>query len=289
VPAGTTVFQGDIVETQMGNTVLTFGRGDSLLLTPNSSVRVTDESSVELLKGMSRLQGRSGAVRLLASNWVLSAKPDEKTGRVTADILRDDNGTVSLNVRDGELTARNASTMQVAVASAGRPVLLPVAVLSPDRQDGTNSGQAGQGGPRQVPSPPTVGGGGKPGVGRTAVVAAVIAGGTVALALALHKDTDKPSQQAVQAQGAALANLARNAITAFTQAAQSNATLAAILLQIQGVLNQINTVNAQLAAGQISPEEAARQLADLNSQLISLINQANQAGQGTAGFSPFTP
>lgn len=287
MPAGTTVFQGDTVETQMGNTVLAFGRGDSLLLTPNSSVRVADGTSVELLRGMSRLQGGSGAVRLIASNWVVSAKPDAKTGRVTADILRDNDGTVSLNVRDGELTARNAATLQVAVASAGRPVLLPAAVLPSDQQGGTNSGSAGQGNP---PQPPVAGGGRrKPGAVKIALVTGAIAGGAVAAALATRGESDKISMQAVQAQGAALARLATGAIAAYTKPAQSNATLAAILQQIQGVLNQINTINSQLAAGQISTEQASQQLTALNSQLISLINQANQAGQSDPTFSPFRP
>jgi hypothetical protein len=127
VPSGTTLYMGDTIETASGYARFTLSSGAGFVVNPNSKVRLTDAQSVEFLKGMSRIESRGVKLTLIAAAWALTPSLDSKTGRVSADVVVEDSGRVSVNVSEGRLTATNKATKEVAVAQLGRPVLLPAA------------------------------------------------------------------------------------------------------------------------------------------------------------------
>ena len=134
VPSGAAVFSGDTIETRAAKAVFTFTGGDSVMLGPNARVRISQAGNVpaiEVLKGMSRVQLRTKEFKLVASNWTLQPKPDAKTGRTIADVLRDSTGAVSVSVQEGELLAKNAAGKPFAVAKAGRPTMPPASAVPP--------------------------------------------------------------------------------------------------------------------------------------------------------------
>ena len=144
VPSGTALYMGDTIVTASGYARFTLSGGAGFIVNPNSKVRLTGTQSVEFVKGMSRIDSRSAGLTLIASAWALTPSLDSKTGRVSADVVVEDSGRVSVNVSEGRLTATNKATKEVAVAQLGRPVLLPAAAApSPAPQPPSGTPSAG--------------------------------------------------------------------------------------------------------------------------------------------------
>lgn len=290
VPNGTAVFRGDVVETTSNNVVFTTLRGDSILLSPNSSIRL-GESQVELLKGVSQVTSGGRNLTLLASNWSLKATPDSKTGRVAATVVRDADGSVSLTVREGEIRAQDVKTKAVQTVAAGRPTLLPAAALPPP----------------QANPPASTGRSNAKVIGAYALALAAIATGAAAIAtrdegvgreefLALQTQNQQLASQlaalasqnaALATQVAALQTRTNTLIAALQEQAKFNAQAAASLEQLLSISSQMASLQAQLAtvnaqvtallqilgSGQTLTAAQQAELASLLQQQTTLNNQ----------------
>ncbi len=277
VAAGTAVFTGDTVQASNGGTVLAFKGGTNLVVFKDASVRLTDANSVELMKGMSRIESRTGSLTLLASNWAVSSTPDAKTGRVAADVLRAADGSVSINVKEGQVSAQNKTSHVVEVASAGRPVLLPGTALPPDPQGG------------QAPAPPTTT---THTSGKTigAYVIGVAALATAAAVLATRETgVSKSDFQALQAQNTALAGqiaalqTQNTALQAQITSLQNTANTLVAFVKAQNTFNQqqevlINQITATLS--QLTAAQA--QLNSIQAQITPLLQIVASGGTLTA-------
>src|SRR5579871_709765 len=147
VKSGTAVFPGDTISTGASSAVFNLQNGRTLQIGPNSSMRVNQDSSVEIVKGMSRMQSKSQRFTMVASNWRLQGQPDAKSGLLAADVVRDSDVKVAVNVSDGKVTAQSLRGNVVMVAEAGRPVTLPS-----DPSAGSPAGSPG-GSPSPSPQP----------------------------------------------------------------------------------------------------------------------------------------
>lgn len=238
VPTGAAVFPGDIIESDGSKTILTLTGGDSVLLGVNARVKVTQSGAapaIEVLQGVSRVHLRSREVRVLASNWSVRGTPDAKSGLVTADIVRDSSGKTSINVKEGELVASRGQ--EVAVAAAGRPILLPAAAAPPA--------------PQKAPAPAgaTKGKASAATVGAFVIGGAAIAVGAAALAT---RDNDQAKQAQLLAQAAQTqaAQNAQAAQTAQQQAAAAQAAAAAAAAQAAAAQAAAAAAQAAAAAAQ---------------------------------------
>lgn len=249
VQSGTAVFPGDVISTGLSSAIYNLPNGKTVQIGPNSVLRVSKDSTVDVVKGMSRIQGKS-AFTVLASNWRLQGTPDVKNG-LSADVTRESDGRVSLNVASGKIVATSNRGNVVMVAEAGHPVMLPSEAPSTGPTDPPQGGSGGGGGNHKALI-----------VGAFVVGAAGIAIGAAALA---SQPADQTSQvAALQSQVTALntqtANLLANlnSLTAsVTTSASLSAQLAAQIAKLnaaQVALNAaqatINGITAKLAAGQ---------------------------------------
>lgn len=248
VPNGTTVFSGDVIETGATHAIFTLAGGDSVVVGANASVRVTP-SSIEVLRGSSRVSFRSPDLRVVASSWTLNS-----TGRSSAEFVRSEDGKVSVNVREGQLTARNPLAKPVLVAS-GRPVLLPAAAA-----------------PSPAPGP-------TPQVDRDRSDAALVGAyvlGAAALAMGLavmlsdDDEDDEARRAAAAAQAAAEAarTQAAAAQAAAAAAAADAARLRADLTALQGRVNQAGPLLVEVTA--------------LQAELVAILGQIGARGSATA-------
>src|ERR1035437_4671219 len=80
VPSGAAVFPGDVITTGANSAIFNLPNGRTIQMGPNSTLRVSKDSVVEVVKGMSRMQAKSGPFVMLASNWQLQGQPDKKNG-----------------------------------------------------------------------------------------------------------------------------------------------------------------------------------------------------------------
>src|SRR5258706_7128399 len=119
VKSGAAVFPGDSIKTGAGGALFTLSNSKSIQLGPNSEVRVGKDSSVEIVRGMSRVQSKAQPFAVAASDWKLQGQPDSKTGTLTADVVREADGRVSLNVSSGQVSARSNHGNVVMVAQVG--------------------------------------------------------------------------------------------------------------------------------------------------------------------------
>jgi len=301
VQSGTAVFPGDTITTGSSSALFNLPNGRTMQIGPNSALRVTKDSIVEIVKGNSRMQAKSGPFVMLASNWRLQGTPDVKSGMLTADVVRESDGRVSLNVESGKVTANSNRGNVVMVAEVGRPVYLPSEAPSTGPSDPPAGSGSGSGGGQGS------GGGSSSNhkalvVGAYVVGAAAIAVGAAAIA---SQPSDNSSQvAALSAQVTALntqaANLLAN-LNAVAAAAGASAALTAQLnLQIQKIVaaqaalataqatinglvaklaanGSLNaTDQATLAAAQATVTAQAAILAAASSAAASLINQINQ-------------
>ena len=291
VPGGTALYKGDTIQTASGYARFTLSGGAGFIVNPNSKVRLTGTQSVELVKGMSRIESRGGELTLVASAWALTPSPDSKTGRLSADVVVEDSGRVSVNVSEGRLTATNKATKEVAVAQLGRPVLLPAAAA-----------------PSPAPQPPS----GTPSAGgrsNAKVIGAYVVGITAAAvgitALATRETgVSKSDFAASQAQLTQIssqltqmtsANTALSAqitslnaqITSLRATVASSATygqqVQAALAQLVGILASLQTAQSSLAANQNAINSLVAQVAQgipLNATQLAQL-QTLQAQQAT--------
>lgn len=281
VPSGTALYLGDTIQTASGYARFTLSGGAGFVVNPNSKVRLTDAQSVELLKGMSRIESRGVKLTLLASAWALTPALDSKTGRVSADVVVEDSGRVSVNVSEGRLTATNKTTKEVAVAQLGRPVLLPAAAA-----------------PAPAPQPPAGTASAKSNakvigayvVGITAAAVGITALATretgvstsdfAATKAQLTQISSQLSQASSQLTTLSSANTAlQTQITALNaQITSLRATLnssVAYNQQMQGLLTQLTTILSQLQTAQAS-------LADNQNQINTLVAQVARGTPLTA-------
>jgi len=291
VPSGTALYMGDTIATASGYARFTLSGGAGLVVSPNSKVRLTGTQSVELVKGTSRIESRAAGLTLMASAWALAPSLDSKTGRVSADVVLEDSGRVSVNVSEGRLTATHKATKEVAVAQSGRPVLLPAAAA-----------------PSPAPQPPagTPSAGGK---SNAKVIGAYVVGITAAAvgitALATRETgVSKSDFAASQAQLTQIssqltqmssANTALNAqitslnaqITSLRTTLTSSTTYSqqvqTLLAQMTSILSQLQTAQSSLASNQNQINALVAQVAQgtplTASQLAQL--QTLQAQQAT--------
>lgn len=291
VPSGTTLYMGDTIETASGYARFTLSGGAGFIVNPNSKVRLTGTQSVQFVKGMSRIDSRSAGLTLNASAWALTPTLDSKTGRLSADVVVEDSGRVSVNVSEGRLTATNKATKEVAVAQLGRPVLLPAAAA-----------------PSPAPQPPA----GTPSAGgrsNARVIGAYVVGitaaavGITALATretgvsksdfaATQSQLTQISSQltqlsnantALQTQVTSLNAQITSLRTSLQQTATYNAQVQALLAQLSSILTQVQTAQSSLAANQNQINALVAQVAQgtplTASQLAQL--QTLQAQQAT--------
>lgn len=322
VPSGTTLYKGDTIETASGYAFFTLTDGAGFVINPNSKVRLTGAQSVELLKGMSRIEARRAELTLVASNWVLAPSLDSRTGRVSADIVVEGSGRVSVNVNEGRMTAKSAGAKEVTVAQLGRPVLLPAAAAPPAPQT-----------PASPPAASASHSNAKT-IGAYVLGVSAIAVGVAAIAT---RDSGVSASQfsATQGQVAALSsqlsqlstqNTALQAqvtslsatVTALRASVASSATygqnVQALLAQLTSILSQLQTAQSQLASNQNQINALVAQVAGgtpltsaqmaqlqtlqaaqttLSGQIASLSSQAATAagniGRLTPPVSPTSP
>ncbi len=272
VPSGAVVFSGDVIEAGPTHAIFTLSDGNFVTLGSNASVRVSKAENVpavELLRGMSRVQMHSKAVRLVASNWTLEANPDARTGRAMADVLRDADGTVSVNVKEGELVARSTGGKTVLRAAVGRPVLLPAAAAPPPAAPPKPQKSAGSGGSGTSPAL----------VGAYIIGAAAIAAGVAAIA---SDDTnDEEARRAAAAANARAEQAARDAAAAARDAAAAAAQVTALQNIVAALQRTVTSLQLQLTQQtQFSQQQQALivQLADL----VTRLNRAQSELNGIA-------
>lgn len=303
VQSGTAVFPGDVITTGPSSAVFNLPNGRTVQIGPNSALRISKDSTVDILKGMSRIQAKSGPFVMLASNWRLQGQPDGKSGLLTADVVRESDGQVSLNVSSGKIVASSFRGNVVMVAEAGRPVMLPSEPPSTGPSDPPQAGGSGSGGSGSSGS----GSGNNKAliIGAFVVGAVGLAVGAAALA---SQPTDQSSTVAslqasiatLNGQIAALntqtANLLAN-LNAVASAAAASAALTAklntqigILVAAQGALAsaqaQVNALVAKLAA--IGSLSAADQTALAAAQAIVVAQGAIIATAAAASSALIT-
>jgi hypothetical protein len=274
VKSGAAVFPGDSIKTGAGGALFTLSNGKSIQIGPNSEVRVGKDSSLEIVRGMSRVQSKTQTVAMQASDWKLQGQPDSKTGVLSADVVREADGKISLNVSSGQVSARSNRGNVVMVAQVGRPVMLPASIPAP-------------------PDPPPGGGSSASGgVSKGIVVAAILGaaglGAGIAAIATQDDNSDLKSQlTSLATQNAALTsqiNALRatlNAVSASVQQIkaltdQLNAALATLTnLQNQLAANQrqIDALFAKLASGQSLTASEQASLATLQASQTSLATQ----------------
>jgi hypothetical protein len=275
VKSGATVFAGDTIKTGPGSALFTLSKGRSIQIGPNSEVRVgKDSSTVEIVKGMSRLQSKSESFAMLASDWKLQGRPDTKTGLLTADVVRELDGRISVNVANGQVAARSNRGNVVMTAQAGRPLMLPASMPEP-------------------PSPPQ---GASSGVSRGVVIAALLGAaglGAGIAAIATQDDNSglKSQLASLATQNAALTsqiNSLRTQVAAVAVAAgavktladQLNAQLANLVTlqnQLSSVQSQINALVAKVASGQPLSQADQNTLTQLQAQQATISAQISTA------------
>jgi chaperonin cofactor prefoldin len=274
VKSGAAVFPGDSIKTGAGGALFTLSSNRSIQIGPNSEVRVGKDSSVEIVRGMSRVQAKSQGFAMVASDWKLQGQPDSKTGLLTADVVREADGKISLNVGSGRVSARSNRGNVVMVAQVGRPLMLPASIPAP-------------------PDPPQ---GASSGVSKGVVVAAILGAaglGAGIAAIATQDDNSDLKAQLVtlSSQNASLTSQIaslRSSLNAVAAAAQQvkalSDSLNAALVNLNNLQNQlaavqaqINTLVAKVASGQ--PLSAADQatLANLQAQQAALATQITAA------------
>src|SRR6266404_4850211 len=232
VPTGTAVFPGDVVATGSRGAVLNLAQGGTIQLGIDSQVRVPSngsKGSIEILKGMSRVQSKSHELVLLASDWRLQAQPDAKSGQFAADVLRQADGQVSLNVSSGDILAHSNHGNVTLMAQVGRPLMLPASLPEPP---------APSGGPAPAPQ------GGGSGLSKGAWAGIVI--GVAALAVGAAEIASQPSDNssqvaALNSQIAALNSQAANLLANLNAVAAAASTSAALSAQLD---LQIRTITA---------------------------------------------
>ena len=303
-PSGTTVFSGDTIETGTGGAVLSFGDA-AVTLGVNSSVRVSGTQTlpaIELVRGMSRLQVRSKELKkelkLVASNWVVQSNPDAKTGRTTAIVVRDSDGAVSLNVREGELVAKSTAGSAVYFAQAGRPVLLPAhpsamppgAPASPPQAGGSGSGSGSSASKAKV-------------IGAYILAAAAVGVGAAAIAGRNDSGDLRGQVLSLSNQNAALQQQAQsliaqvNALLVYAQAYQAwlNQLLAALSAlnaaqaNLAAIQVQLNALVAKVASGQALTPAELTLLATLTTQQAAAYAAFEAAAGAAAGANRGAP
>ncbi len=281
VKSGAAVFPGDSIKTGAGGALFTLSNSKSIQIGPNSEVRVGKDSSVEIVRGMSRVKAKSQTFAMAASDWKLQGQPDSKTGVLTADVVREADGKISVNVGSGQVAARSNRGNVVMVAQVGRPLMLPASIPGP-------------------PEPPqgSFGGTNKPLVVAAILGAAGLGAGIAAIATQ-DDNSDLKSQLATLAtQNASLTsqiNALRTSLNAVAAAAQqikalsdslnaALANLANLQNQAENIQRQINALAAKVLAGQpLTPAEQAS-LSSLISQQATLSAQITTASNTVNGI-----
>jgi len=272
VQSGTAVFPGDLITTGSNSAVYNLSNGRTVQIGPNSALRISKDSTVDVVKGSSRMQSKSTAFVMLAANYRLQGTPD-KNG-LTADVVRESDGRVALNVTSGKVVATSNTGRYTLVAEAGRPAMLPSSAPEPS---GTPAGSPA-GSPSPSPSPQG-GGGSNKGliVGAFLVGAVGLAVGAAALAdqpadnssqvAALQSQTTSLSSQ-ITALNSQTANLLTNLNAVSAAASQSQALNTQLSVQIGNLLaaqaalaaaqTQINVLLAKVAnGGTLTPADQA--------------------------------
>jgi prefoldin subunit 5 len=236
VSSGTAVFPGDVISTTKSGALFTLSQGGTIQLGVDSQVRIPKNASagIEIVKGMSRVQSKAGLV-LLASDWRLQGQP-ATNGQLTADVLRDNDGRVSLNVSSGQFLAHSNHGDVTLVAQAGKPLMLPASLPEPT-----------------PPAPPQGGSGGSKssGSGLTKGEWAALVIGVAGLSIGAAALATRPTDQS-----SAVASLSSQVATLNTQ--------------ISGLNSQITTLKASLTAVATASQNIQTLSASLNSQLAAL-------------------
>lgn len=283
VQSGAAVFPGDSIRTGAGGALFTLSNNKSIQIGPNSEVRVGKDSSVEIVRGMSRVQAKSQNFAMAASDWKLQGQPDSKTGVLTADVVRQADGKVSLNVGSGQVSARSNRGNVVMVAQVGRPIMLPASIPMPEPPQGGSSASGG--------------------VHKGVIVAAILGAaglGAGIAAIATQDDngdikaqlTSLATQNASLTSQIAALRTSLNAVAASAQqikalSDQLNAALANLTNlnnQLASIQRQINTLVAKVASGQsLTPAEQAS-LTSLQAQQATLSAQITTASNTINGI-----
>jgi hypothetical protein len=265
VPSGTAVFPGDIVATGRSGATLNLSQGGTIQLGVDSQVRVPSNPAkgIEIVKGLSRVQSKSHEVLLRASDWQLQGQPNAKTGQFTADVLREADGRVSLNVSSGDIVAHSNQGNVTLMAQVGRPLMLPAAAPDP------------------TPTPTPQGGSGSSGSSSSgsgvskgtiwALAALGVAGVAIGAAALASQPTDQTSAVAsLSSQVSTLSSqiTSLNSQIASLQTSLSAAIASATALQAASALvNQLNAQLAILSAAQVSLNSAQ---AVINADLLTI-------------------
>ena len=247
VPSGTALYMGDTIQTAAGYARFTLSGGAGFVVNPNSKVRLTGTQSVELVKGMSRIESRGRELTLIASAWALTPSPDSKTGRVSADVVVEDSGRVSVNVSEGRLTATNKATKEVAVAQLGRPVLLPAAAA-----------------PSAAPQPPagTPSAGGRSNAKTIGAYVVGITAATIGIAAIATRPETGVSKSDFAATQSQLTQIS-------SQLSQASSQLTTLTSQNTALNAQITSLNAQIT----SLRNSLTQTTTYNAQVQALLTQ----------------
>jgi len=273
VKSGAAVFPGDRIKTGAGGALFTLSNSKSIQIGPNSEVLVGKDSGVEIIRGMSRVQAKAQTFDMQASDWKLQGQPDGKSGVLTADVVREADGRISVNVGSGKVSARSNRGNVVMVAQAGRPIMLPASIPAP-------------------PDPPQGGGSASSGVSKGVVIAAILGAaglGAGIAAIATQDDNGNLKSQlaTLASQNASLTsqiNALRTSLNAVAAAAQQIKALSdqlnTALANLTNLQNQLANVQAQInalfAKGSLSPADQAA-LASLQTQQAAIAAQVTTA------------
>jgi exonuclease VII small subunit len=240
VPSGTAVFPGDLISTSKSGAVLNLSQGGTIQLGLDSQVRMPSNPAkgIEIVKGLSRVQSKSREVVLSASDWHLQGQPNAKTGQFTADVLRESDGRVSLNVSSGDIVAHSNQGNVTLMAQVGHPLMLPASM--PD--------------PTPTPTPTPQGGGSGSGSGSSG---SGVSKGTVWALAALG-----------------VAGVAIGAAALASRPPDESSAVASLSSQVSSLSSQITALNSQVASLQTSLTAAIASATALQSA-AALVNQLN--------------
>jgi exonuclease VII small subunit len=264
VPSGTAVFPGDLIATSRSGAVLNLSQGGTIQLGVDSQVRIPSNPAkgIEIVKGLSRVQSKSHEVVLRASDWQLQGQPNAKTGQFTADVLRESDGRVSLNVSSGDIVAHSNQGNVTLMAQVGRPLMLPASMPDPTPTP-TPQGTG-------TPSSSSSGSGVSKGT-IWALAALGVAGVAIGAAALASRPPDESS--AVASLSSQVSTLSSQITSLNSQIASLQTSLTAAIASataLQAASALVNQLNAQLAI--LSAAQAALNSAQavINADLLTI-------------------
>jgi len=293
VPSGTAVFPGDVIATSRSGAVLNLTQGGTIQLGIDSQVRIptSPAKGIEIVKGLSRVQSKSHELVLAASDWQLQGQPDAKSGQFAADVLRDADGRVSLNVSSGDILAHSNQGNVTLMAQVGRPLMLPASLPDPTPSGTPQGGGSGSG----SGSGSGKSSGSGSGWNKADWVGVVVGLGGIALGAAALATRPTDESGTVTSLSATVSSLQSTVTSLQTSISAANAQIATLTTQIsaaiataaalQSAQTLVNQLNAQLATLNAAQAALNTAQATINADVVILANGGTLTAQQQAALT----